>query len=235
MRVLIVEDDKMFAQLVRRVLEEEGYTVEVAHDLSDGRTLANVNPFDAMVLDVDLPGGSGVNIVRELRARGEPTPILMLTGRREITDKVTTLDAGADDYLTKPVALDELRARMRALLRRGGAQRTEQLALGGVQLDRLTRKVSVDGRDLSLTTKEFALLELFLIRAGQVITRTELLEKVWEMDFDPGSNVVDTHVARLRKKLRERGARLQVRGVRGAGYLLEMGSDDEADAPVTAG
>jgi DNA-binding response OmpR family regulator len=227
MRVLVVDDDPMFAQLVQTALRAEGYAADVAHDAAEGRMLAFVHEYDGIVLDFVLPDGSGVEIVREMRRRGKSTPILMLTARSEIGDRVLGLDAGADDYLTKPFAMEELRARLRAIIRRGGARRTEQLAMGRLVLNRLNRKVLSQGKELPLTPKEFSLLEHLLLHAEAAVSRTELLEKVWDMHFDPGSNVVDTHVARLRGKLRKAESGVDVQTVRGVGYMLSPVRDAE--------
>ena len=221
MRILLVEDDRMFAQLIKRMLTEDGYAVDVVHTAADGRMAALVNEFDGIILDINLPGGNGIEIARELRRRGHDTPVLMLTGRTEVGDRVLGLDAGADDYVTKPFELEELRARVRALLRRGGARRMEQLAFEGVTLDRTRHRAVVAGHELLLTPREFRLLEYFMLHPGEVVTRTELLDKVWDMHFDPGSNVVDAHVARLRAKLRGQSATMTIRAVRGVGYVLE--------------
>jgi DNA-binding response OmpR family regulator len=238
MRVLVVDDDPMFAQLVQAALRAEGYAADVAHDAAEGRMLAFVHDYDGIVLDFVLPDGSGVEIVRELRRRGKSTPVLMLTARAEVGDRVLGLDAGADDYLTKPFAMEELRARLRAVIRRGGAQRTEQIAIGRLILNRLNRKVFNRGQEMQLTPKEFSLLEHLMLHADTAVTRGDLLEKVWDMHFDPGSNVVDTHVARLRAKLRKVDAGVDVQTVRGVGYMLSplqaSGGDPEpSEQPAT--
>jgi DNA-binding response OmpR family regulator len=182
--------------------------------------LAFVYDYDAIVLDVVLPDASGLQIVRALRQEGRATPVLLLTGNRESEDVVRGLDAGADDYLTKPFDMDVLKARVRALLRRGGARRTDRLAFGGIVVDRLTRQAATEGRKLQLTPKEYSLLEHLIVNAERVVTRTELLEKVWDVHFDPGSNVVDVHVARLRDKLRRIGSMAQLVTIRGTGFML---------------
>lgn len=220
MKLLVVEDDRMLSELVRRALTEEGYAVDVASDGEQAETLAFINDYDGIVLDLVLPRKSGLQLLQQLRREGRVTPTLILTGRRAKQDIVRGLDVGADDYLTKPFDLDELKARVRALLRRGGARRSEQLAMGGVVLDRRRRQASVDGSQLRVTPKEFALLEYLMTKADEVVTRTELLEKVWDFHFDPGSNVVDVHVARLRAKLRLANADLHLDTVRGIGFVL---------------
>jgi DNA-binding response OmpR family regulator len=225
MKLLVVDDDQMVAELVRRGLREEGYAIDVAGTGAEGRLLAFVNSYDGLILDVVLPDRTGFEIVQDLRREGRMVPILLLTGRNSREDVIRGLDIGADDYLGKPLDVDLLKARVRALLRRGGARRTEQLAFGGVVLDRLTHRVEVAGRRLNLTPKEHSLLEYFLLHSEQIVTRTELLEKVWDMHFDPGSNVVDVHVARLRTKLKLAAAAPQLATVRCVGYRLTLEPD----------
>jgi DNA-binding response OmpR family regulator len=220
MKLLVVEDDRMLSELVRRSLVEAGFTVDVASDGEQAETLAFVNDYDGIILDLMLPGKSGLQLLQQMRREGRGTPTLILTGRRTKADIVRGLDVGADDYLTKPFDLDELKARVRALVRRSGPPRSEHVVLGGVLLDRRRRHASVDGQQLRMTPKEFALLEHLMTRAEEVVSRTELLEKVWDFHFDPGSNVVDVHVARLRAKLRLTNARVRLETVRGVGFVL---------------
>jgi DNA-binding response OmpR family regulator len=215
MRALLVEDDATMALLTKQVLEQEGFAVDHAANGSDAETMAFVNDYDAIVLDLGLPDRHGLSVLQALRKQGRSTPVIILTGSSDSASTVRALDTGADDYVTKPLVIEEFRARMRALVRRGGAKRTEQLAGGNVVLNRLTRQVYVNGVECQLTAKEFQLLEHFLLNRDQVVTRAELLEKVWDMHFDPGSNVVDVHVTRLRKKLETSGA-----DRRGMGFVL---------------
>ena len=223
MRILVIEDDRTMAKLVRVVLVEQGYAVDVASTGEEGRTLALVNEYDGIVLDLELGDRHGVEILQELRRRGRTVPVLVLTGRDECESIVHALDAGADEYVVKPVSNDELRARIRALVRRGGSPRTtEQLTVGNLTLNRLTRRVRCGGQELALTPKELALLEHLMLRPGEVVTRTDLLEKVWDMHFDPDSNVVDVHVGRLRRKLRACGATASIAARRGFGFVLSV-------------
>ena len=180
--------------------------VDVAGTGNEAETLAFVNDYDAIVLDLALPDRNGLTVLQALRKAGKTTPVIVLTGTKESATTVRALDTGADDYLTKPIVIEEFRARMRALVRRGGAKRTESITCGNVTVNRLTREIVVAGKACALTVKEFQLAEHFMMNRGAVVTRAELLEKVWDMHFDPGSNVVDVHVTRLRKKLAKAGA-----------------------------
>jgi DNA-binding response OmpR family regulator len=227
-KLLVVEDDRMFAALISRALKEEGHVTDMAAEYTEGRMLAFVNDYDGILLDVQLPDGNGLSIAQELRKDGRMTPILMLTSNDKPSDVVRGLDNGADDYLTKPFELDVLKARVRALLRRNGARRVDTLAIGGVVVERGSYRVTINGRKVQFTPKELALLAYLIQRSEQVVTRTELLEKVWDLNFDPGSNVVDVHVARLRGKLRENGAVPRLLTVRGAGFMLTLTRDDES-------
>lgn len=220
MKALLVEDDPTMALLTKQVLEQEGFAVDLAATGNDAQTLAMVNDYDAIILDLVLPDRNGLSVLQALRKEGRSTPVIVLTGTQDSSTTVRALDAGADDYVTKPIVVEAFRARMRALVRRGGAKRTEQLAGGNVVLNRLTREVFVSGTPCPLTAKEFQLLEHFFLNRAQVITRTELLEKVWDMHFDPGSNVVDVHVTRLRKKLDAAGANVKITAKRGMGFVL---------------
>jgi DNA-binding response OmpR family regulator len=226
MRILVVEDDRKVASFLEKGLREEGYGVDVAHDGTDGSLKASVYDYDLAILDVMLPGKSGYEIVRDLRKGSKSMPVLLLTARDSKEDIVRGLDAGADDYLTKPFSFEELLARVRALLRRGGSAREERLLYADVELDRLKHVARRRGDELDLTPKEYQLLEYFLLRPEEVIRRTELLEKVWDLSFDPMSNVVDVHVGNLRKKLRTRGDAL-IHTIRGVGYILQAGFEGD--------
>ncbi len=228
MKILVVEDDRKVAGFIEQGLREEGYMVDVAPDGDEATMLAHVYDYDLLVLDVMLPKKTGLQVAAELRREGRATPILMLTARDTTEDVVRGLDAGADDYLTKPFKFDELIARVRALVRRGGAGRTELLHYGPVELDRLKHKVRVGGKNLDLTPKEFHLLQHFLLHPEEVVRRTELLEKVWDMHFDPESNVVDVHVGNLRRKLRQATGTDLIETVRGVGFRLQTPERAEA-------
>jgi two-component system, OmpR family, response regulator len=225
MRILLVEDDPRAARFVKEGLEEEGHTVDVAGDGVEGVQLGHLNPYDLIVLDIQLPRKDGLEVSRELRREGVVAPILMLTGRDTTTDIVRGLDAGADDYLTKPFDFDVLLARVRALTRRqmgavGGPLRFEDL-----ELDRVRRTVRRGNRRVDLSPREFRLVEYFVLHPGQVLTRTHLLEQVWDMWFDPETNVVEAHMSNVRRKLEEGGEPRLIHTVRGAGYELRLRED----------
>ena len=225
MRILLVEDDRKVARFIQQGLEEEGHAVDVAGDGDAGGRLAHVNPYDVLILDIQLPRKNGLQLAAELRREDVSTPILMLTARDSTEDLVRGLDSGADDYLTKPFAFDELLARLRALGRRVGAPaQAGVIRFGDVEVDRVRHRAARGARDLGLTPREFRLLVHFLERPEQVVSRTELLEKVWDMSFDPGSNVVDVHVSNLRRKLEEGGAPRLLHTVRGVGFALRAGA-----------
>jgi two-component system OmpR family response regulator len=219
-RVLVVEDEPRMAVLLKRGLEEEGYAVDVATTGPDALWHACEFPYDAVLLDVMLPGMSGIEVCRQLRERRRWMPVCMLTARDAVTDRVTGLDVGADDYLTKPFSFDELSARVRALVRRGAVERPTDLRVGDLRLDPATRRAWRGEVELELSMKEFALLRLFLAHPGQVLTRTQILEHVWDYAYDGTSNVVDQYVLYLRRKI-DRPFRVeQLQTVRGAGYRL---------------
>jgi heavy metal response regulator len=222
MRVLVVEDERKVASFIRQGLEEEGYAVEVAEDGASALDLVlEGTAYDLVVLDVMLPRRDGFGVVRAMRQRGVQTPVLLLTARDTVTDRVTGLDLGADDYLTKPFAFDELLARVRALLRRGQGQRAPVLRVGSLSLDPATRKVMRGERRIELTAREHALLECFMRSAGRVLSRSVLSERVWGLDFDPGSNVVDVYVGYLRRKIDAPGEPRLLHTIRGAGYVMK--------------
>lgn len=224
MKILVVEDDAKVAGFIEHGLKEEGYIVDVARDGEAATMLAHASDYDVILLDLLLPKKNGFQVANELRREGRTTPILMLTSRDAVEDVVRGLDAGADDYLAKPFKFDELLARIRALNRRGGAERLEILRCGAIALDRLRHVVTVRERELELTAKEFQLLEYFMLHPEEVIRRTALLEKLWDMHFDPGSNVVDVHVGNLRRKLKRAAGETLLATVRGVGFRLGRGS-----------
>jgi two-component system, OmpR family, response regulator len=220
MRALVVEDEPKMAALLRRGLVEEGYAADVARTGEDAIDMTRATPYDAIVLDVMLPGLGGFEVCRELRAGGVWTPILMLTARDGVQDRVAGLDAGADDYLTKPFSFAELLARLRALVRRGQTERPTVLEAGSLRLDPATRQVWRDDIPVELSAKEFTLLELFMRRPGQVLSRLDLIEHAWDDAYENRSNVVDVYVGYLRAKIDRPFGRRSIETVRGIGYRL---------------
>lgn len=220
MRVLLVEDERKVASFVARALRENAYAVDSAGTGEDGLRLALENPYDAILLDVRLPGMSGVELCRKLRQSEIQSPILMLTARSLVEQRVEGLDAGADDYLTKPFALAELQARVRALVRRGFRRGEAKLRCGDLELDRHRRSVTRGSAQVPLTSKEFALLELLLLRSPDSVTRSEIIEHVWDSHFDSDTNLVEVYINRLRQKIDQgHGAKL-VHTLRGVGYRM---------------
>jgi DNA-binding response OmpR family regulator len=219
MRLLIIEDDPKLAPLLARGLREEGFAVDVSGDGDDGALRAVEQDYDLIVLDVMLPGLDGFEVLEQLRTKGRRTPVLMLTSRGSVQDRVRGLNGGADDYLKKPFAFEELLARIHALLRRAAPECDARLLVDDLFLDPLARKVTRGGHVIELTAREFSILEYLLRHAGRVISRTQLSEHVWDENFDAMSNVIDVTVYRLREKIDRKGAAL-VHTVRGAGYVL---------------
>jgi DNA-binding response OmpR family regulator len=218
MRVLVVEDDRKTAVFVEKALKGEGWAVDVLRDGSEALSALLATPFDAVVLDIMLPGRDGLSVVRQLRRLGKVTPVLLLSARGEVNEKVEGLNAGADDYLAKPFALEELVARVRALVRRGGEAKSTELQVGDLTLDTLTRLAHRGGRRIELTGREFRLLEYLMRSAGRVCSRMMIIEKVWDYSFDPGSNIVDVYVRKLREKIDREGETRLLRSERGVGY-----------------
>jgi two-component system OmpR family response regulator len=210
------------AGLLKRALEEEGYAVDVAARGEDALWLGTENPYDAIVLDLMLPDLDGFEVSRKLREAGRWSPVLMLTARDAVADRVAGLDAGADDYLTKPFSFAELLARLRALMRRGAGERPSVLRVGHLELDPARRTVSRDGTSIDLTAREFALLEYLMRHPGEVLTRTQLIEHVWDFAYEGDSNVVDVYIRYLRNKVDRPFGNVSIRTVRGAGYRLEQ-------------
>lgn len=219
MRILVVEDERRVASFVSRALRENSYTVDLAESGEKAIEMATATPYDSILLDIRLPGLSGIQVCRELRDAKIDTPILMLTARGLVEQRVEGLDAGADDYLTKPFAVAELLARVRALTRRrAGSGR--MLRYADLELDRHERRLTRAGRTIALTAKEFALLEFLLSRAPEVVARTEIIEHVWDTHFDPGTNLVEVYVNRLRQKIPGDGNSKLIQTVHGVGYRL---------------
>jgi two-component system OmpR family response regulator len=219
-RALIVEDEKKMAELLRRGLTEEGYAADLAATGEDAVWMAEATPYDAIVLDVMLPGADGFAVCRRLRERGVWAPVLMLTARDGVGDKVAGLDSGADDYLVKPFSFDELLARLRALIRRGPVERPAVLEVGSLRLDPARRRVWRDGVEIDLSAKEFALLDALMRRPGTVLSRLELIEHAWDFAYENRSNVVDVYIRYLREKVDRPFGVKSIETVRGAGYRL---------------
>ena len=225
MRVLIVEDELKMASLLRRGLVEDGHAADVATTGEEALWMAQSHPYEAIVLDVMLPGVSGFETCRQLRNAGVWSPVLMLTARDGVEDRVAGLDVGADDYLTKTFSFAELLARLRALVRRGGGERPTELVVGTLRLDPASRRAWRGEAEISLSPKEFALLEAFMRRPGQVLSRLQLLEHAWDFAYENRSNIVDVYIRRLRRKIDEPFGRRSLETVRGAGYRLRPDGD----------
>ncbi|MGH9422740.1 MAG: response regulator transcription factor [Thermoanaerobaculia bacterium] len=230
MRILVVDDDRAILKLIARVLRDESYAIDEASTGEEARTLALVNEYDGIILDLQLGDRHGFEILQELRRNGHRTPVLLYSGRSDTDSIVRGLDAGADDYVVKPVSNEELRARVRTLVRRGasGSRVAEQVTAGNLTLNRLTRRVTCGAVDVSLTSMELKLLEHLMLHTGNTVSRSELHDRVWDMHFDPSSNVIDAHVARLRKKLDKAGASAIISTRRGIGFVLEPPRHSEA-------
>ena len=221
MRILIVEDEPKTAAFLTKGLGEHGFVADVVANGRDGLLAARTQAYDLAILDVMLPGCDGWTILRELRAAGSLMPVLFLTARDTVADRVKGLELGADDYLVKPFAFSELLARVRTILRRGVARQPETVRVADMEIDLLKHKVQRDGRRLDLSPKEFALLSLLMRRAGEVLSRTLIAEQVWDMNFNSDTNVVDVHIRRLRAKVDDPFEHKLIHTVRGAGYVLE--------------
>jgi two-component system OmpR family response regulator len=221
MKILVVEDEPKMLRAIRKGLEHEGYAVDAAGDAEDAVSFGTEYDYDAIVLDVMLPGADGFEVCRELRARERWAPILMLTARDAVDDRIRGLDAGADDYLPKPFDFGELTARLRALIRRGPVERPAVLVVGDLSLDPAGHTVRAGERLVDLSTREFALLEFLMRHPGDAVTRTQLLEHVWDVNYGGVSNVVDVYVGYVRKKLAAAGSDATIRTLRGVGYVLE--------------
>jgi two-component system copper resistance phosphate regulon response regulator CusR len=222
MRILLVEDDRGIARFVAKGLREQAYAVDVVGDGEEAGYKLSINDYDAVILDVMIPGRDGFQVCRDLRAAGIAAPVIMLTARDTVRDRITGLDSGADDYLTKPFAVAELLARLRALLRRGQVVRPATISIADLVLDTGAQRATRNGRALSLTTKEFALLEYLAREQGRVVSRAEIAEHVWDENFDPLTNLIDVHINRLRRKVDNGFASKLIHTRRGAGYMLAL-------------
>ena len=226
MKILLIEDEKLISDFVSVGLETRGFEVEVCHDGHAGFELACQNNHDVIVLDLMLPGRDGLSILKGLRDKGINTAVILLTARNELGDRLQGLTLGADDYLAKPFFVEELAARIQAMLRRQSGDRQNILHVGNLKLDRIARQATCHGHSIELTTREFALIEYLMRSAGQLFTRTQILEHVWGYDFDPGTNVVDTCIKRIRKKIASIDASADtdsvIEAVRGVGYRFRQ-------------
>lgn len=225
MRILLVEDDQRLTALLATSLRAESYAVDIAETAEDGGWMAKEIAYDAIVLDVGLPDGDGIELCATLREGGVWAPILMLTARAGINDRVRGLDAGADDYLAKPFSVDELDARLRALLRRGRQERPAVLTVGSLQLDPASRRVRVDTHTLAIAGRAFAILEMLMRHPGELVTRAEIMEHVWDWAWEGTSNVIDVHVSAVRATLRPFHGAPVIETVRGAGFILRTGDE----------
>ncbi len=223
MKVLVVEDEKKIASFVRKGLEEQGFVVDVCHDGDEGLHQASESLYDAIVLDIMLPGRDGLSVVRQLREGGSKVPVILLTARSSLNERVEGLNYGADDYLTKPFFIDELVARLHALIRRSGGGGSNLMEAEGLKVDLVTREVVRNEESVELTSREFALLTCLMRSPGRVFSRTQLCEQVWEYHHDPGTNLVDVYIQRVRKKISDDPAKPLIETVRGVGYRFRKG------------
>lgn len=221
MRLLLIEDDSRMASFIRRGLREENYTVDVASDGEEGLYQAQLNPYDLIVLDLLLPKKSGLEVLKTLRNEKMTTPVLILTAKDKPSEKALGLDTGADDYLVKPFSFEEFLARIRALCRRRGPLQPSVFKTGDLEVDTLRRRATIKGKPVTLTNREYALLEYFVRHPNQVVTRTALAENIWEHDFDTMTNVIDVLIARLRRKIDDGPTPRLLKTVRGSGYIFE--------------
>jgi two-component system, OmpR family, response regulator len=221
MRILVVEDEKRMAAFIKKGLKEAHYAVDLADNGEDALFMATECPYDLIVLDIMIPGHDGIDVCRKLRKAKIDTPVLMLTARDEVEDKISGLDAGADDYLTKPFSFPEFLARVRALLRRKAPEKTTRLKVADLELDQSTRKVTRAGAEIALTPTEYGLLEYLMLNNGNVVTRTMLSEHVWNDDFDAFSNVINVYINYLRKKIDQDHKTKLIHSLRGVGYVLK--------------
>lgn len=230
MRILVVEDEARLANVVERWLREHAYAVDVANNGKDAIFLGSVNPYDAIVLDIGIPAPDGFEVLRTLRAKGNTAKVLILTARDAVDDRVRGLDLGSDDYLVKPFALEELGARIRALLRRGDALAPNVLKVADLELDTHAQTAARAGKPISLTTKEYSLLEYLARNAGRIIGRAEISDHVWDDNYDPASNLIEVYVNRLRRKIDHDHDAPLIHTRRGAGYMLGIANEADLDA-----
>lgn len=221
MKILVIEDEKKIASFVRKGLEAQGFVVDVSSHGDEGFLLATTRPYDALILDIMLPGKDGLSILRNLRERKIPLPVILLTARSELNERLEGLNLGADDYLTKPFHIEELIARVHAVTRRAAGTSQSILAVNDLKMNLLTREVTRDEHPIELTTREFSLLEHLMRSPGRVLTRVEICERVWDYNFDPGTNLVDVYVQRLRKKVDGDSNNKLIETIRGVGYRIK--------------
>jgi heavy metal response regulator len=221
MRVLIVEDEKKTASFIRKALQAEGFATDACHNGNDALAAASATAFDAIVLDIMLPGRDGLSVLRQLRERGDKTPVLLLSARGAVNERVEGLNAGADDYLPKPFVIAELVARVRALGRRGGESKSTVLRVADLTLDTVSHKAQRGDKIFELTAREFRLLEFLMRSPGRICGRMTIIEKVWDYDFDPGTNLVDVYIKRLREKIDDGFEPKLLHTVRGIGYVMK--------------
>lgn len=225
MRILLVEDEPAAAEMLAKGLREQTYAVDLARDGEEALYQASINDYDLILLDINLPIKNGLEVCRELRALGSKVPVLMLTARDDIQDRIAGLDSGADDYLTKPYAFHELLARVRAVTRRGPALASDIISISDLAMDRKTRRVTRAGNVIELTAKEYALLEYLMRRAHEVVGRADIAEHVWDENFDPFSNLIEVYIQRLRRKIDDKHTEKLLRTRRGEGYVLDAGDE----------
>lgn len=221
MKILVIEDEKKIANLLQKGLREQGYAVDISHDGNEGLERASTTPYEAIILDIMLPGRDGLSVLRKLRERKVTTPVMVLTARGEVNERVEGLNAGADDYLAKPFSMDEMIARLRALMRRVTGENISFYKVADLTVNLVNREVMRGSRKIVLTAREFRLLEHLMRSPEQVLTRTQIIERVWEYHFDPGTNLVDVYIQRLRRKVDDGEAVKLIQTVRGVGYAIK--------------
>lgn len=227
MKILVIEDEKKVASFIQQGLREEHYEIDLAYDGDEGLEKAIAGEYDGIILDLMLPGRDGISVLRELRGRGNNTPVLILTAKGTTQDKITGLDSGADDYLAKPFHFEELTARIRSLLRRSSVEKTTQVKVGDLVLDTISRKAKRGAQEIELTTREYALLEYLMRNNDRVLSRSVITQHVWNYNFAVDSNLVDVYVNRLRNKIEANGAPRIIHSIRGVGYIMREGQPDE--------